>query len=301
MNPPSRRPKRPEGKPPGKPGRKLGPIADGVGASHRAWLEPLRMRFLDSRLTVSELSDRAGFAKSKISELLRGAGLYPRWEITYSVLHVMDVPTWPMRRLWMAAAYEAHKKPAWVNGCIETVALSTGPTVPPLDHQGFMQLNREPYTRYAQVFLRTGQEAAQVVGETFDILWLRWEEALCSSDVQKFAWAVLRAGVMARTPHIDGCPELVPAAFDTVILGTTTGAAHFHQIEESMGLFKALSRLPDHQLDVMVLIYLRGMDDTAVADVLGVPLISVRTADRYAKQSLTETLSPDNHPGGTSQ
>ncbi|TJZ96755.1 sigma-70 family RNA polymerase sigma factor [Actinacidiphila oryziradicis] len=295
-------PHQPEGEPPSsKPGRKLGPIADSVGAAHRAWLEPLRTRFLGSRLTISDLSGSTGYAKSKISELLRGAGLYPRWEITNSVLHVLGVPTWPMRRLWAAAAFEAQKKPAWVKGCIATVAISTGPAVPPLDHQGFMQLNRVPYTRYAQIFLCSDQ-AKQVVRATSDILWLRWEEALGSADVQKFAWPVLRAGVMARTPHIDGRPELVPAAFDTVVLGaTTSGTARFEQIEESMGLFKALSRLPDHQLDVMALKYLRGMDDGAVADVLGVPLAAVRSADRYAKRSLTETLGPHDPPGETPQ
>ncbi|GAA2359529.1 RNA polymerase subunit sigma [Streptomyces cuspidosporus] len=291
-------PAQPEGELPGKRGRKLGPIADRVGAAHRAWLEPLRTRFLASRLTIGELSERTGFAKSKISELLRGAGLYPRWEITCSLLHVLDMPTWPMRRLWAAAASEAHKKPTWISNCIETVALSTGPAVPPLDHQGFMKLNREAYTRYAKVFL-SNEKAEAVVNETSDILWLRWKEALGSSDVQKFAWSVLRAGVMARTPHIDGCPELVPAAFNTVSLSETTGMARFDQIAESMSLFKALSRLPDHQLDVMVLKYLRGMDDTAVADVLGVPLISVRTADRYATQSLADTFGPHDSPGGT--
>jgi hypothetical protein len=39
-------------------------------------------------------------------------------------------PTWPMRRPWPAAAYEAQKKPAGVNGRTETVALSTDPAVP---------------------------------------------------------------------------------------------------------------------------------------------------------------------------
>jgi DNA-directed RNA polymerase specialized sigma24 family protein len=57
--------------------------------------------------------------------------------------------------------------------------------------------------------------------------------------------------------------------------------------------------LPDHQLDVMVLKYLRGMDDTAVADLLGVPIASVRSTDRHARRSLTSTLSPHDRPGGT--
>ncbi|MFD0432126.1 hypothetical protein ACFQ60_47655, partial [Streptomyces zhihengii] len=36
---------------PVRPGRKLGPIVDGVGSVHRAWLEPLRSAYLGSGLT----------------------------------------------------------------------------------------------------------------------------------------------------------------------------------------------------------------------------------------------------------
>ncbi|MFF7262070.1 sigma factor-like helix-turn-helix DNA-binding protein [Streptomyces sp. NPDC008159] len=307
--------RRPGGGPPaGKPGRKLGPIADGVGAAHRAWLEPLRHRFLASGLTISELSCRSGWAKSKISELLRGTGRYPRWEITHGLLDVLDVPSWPMRRLWMAAALEAEKKPDWIDGCIQNrphppgrATVSTGPAVPPLEHQAFTELNRSAYLAYARLFLGE-DEAREVVAETFDVLWFRWDEALASSDVVPFAWSVLRRGVMARARHVDGCPELARTAFDTVALSViSTPEARFAQIEESMTLFKAISRLPAHQLDVMVLTYLRGMDHAAVADVLGVPIASVHTADRYARKTLTAALrlqqrhghdpEPQNHPG----
>jgi RNA polymerase sigma factor (sigma-70 family) len=296
-----------EGPSAAKPGRKLGPIADGVGTAHRAWLEPLRTRFLASGLTISELSDRSGWAKSKISELLRGTGRYPRWEITYGLLDVLDVPTWPMRRLWMAAALEAQKKPDWIDGCIQSrhsqqnqqrrATLSTCPAIPPLEHQAFTELNRSAYLAYARLFV--SEEAAhEVVAETFDVLWFRWDEALASSDVVPFAWSVLRRSVMARARHVDGCPELARTAFDTVALSVlSTPAARFAQIEESMALFKAMSRLPAHQLDVMVLTYLRGMDHAAVADVLGVPIASVHTADRYARKTLTAALNaaPSGH------
>ncbi|MDG5801847.1 sigma-70 family RNA polymerase sigma factor [Streptomyces ossamyceticus] len=190
--------RRPGGGPPaGKPGRKLGPIAEGVGAAHPG-------------LTISELSCRSGWAKSKISELLRGTGRYPRWEITYGLLDVLDVPSWPMRRLWMAAALEAEKKPDWIDGCIQNrpqppgrATVSTGPAVPPLEHQAFTELNRSAYLAYARLFLGE-DEAREVVAETFDVLWFRWDEALASSDVVPFAWSVLRRGVMARARHVDG-------------------------------------------------------------------------------------------------
>ncbi|KOG51007.1 RNA polymerase subunit sigma [Streptomyces griseoflavus] len=293
-------PRPPEGLPSGKPGRKPGPIADGVGIAHRAWLEPLRAKFTASGLTVTELSERSGWAKSKVSELLRGTGLYPRWEITHSLLRVLDIPAWPVRRLWMAAAREAHKKDEWIDGCLQKVALTTGPSNPPLDHRAFEELNEPAYLGYARTFLAHDDEAREAVAEAFDILWLRWQEALHSPDVMRFAWNVLRRGVMSRACHTDGCPDLTTAAFNTVVLSKMAcPEGRFAQVEESMALFQAIGRLPAQQLDVMVLRHLRGMDFTAVADVLGIPLASVRFADRYAQQHLTSVLHPKNAPGGT--
>jgi hypothetical protein len=101
-------------------GRKLGPISDTVGETHRAWLEPLRRRFLASGETIGELADQSRYSKSKISELLRGEGLYPRWEIIHSVLRILQIPPGPMCRLWMAAALEANRKKEWIAGCIDT-------------------------------------------------------------------------------------------------------------------------------------------------------------------------------------
>lgn len=287
---------RPEGIQPGRPGRKLGPISDEVGIAHRAWLEPLRDRFLASGTTIKDLSARSGFSRSKISELLRGVGLYPRWEITHSLLHVLGIPSWPMRRLWMAAAAEANKKRGWVEGCIEPVVVSTGPSGPPLDHTAFVELSSRPYLAYAGAFLRRGQDARRAVTETFDILWLRWDEARLSPDVVRFAWTVLRRSVMARTPTVGGRPELVAAAFDTVALSLISDtAARFAQVEESMILFRAMSQLPDHQLDVMVLQHLCGLTSEAAADVLGVPIASVRSAARHARHSLAPLFTPA-HP-----
>ncbi|MGP4003501.1 sigma-70 family RNA polymerase sigma factor [Streptomyces sp. 8N706] len=295
-------PQWPEGEPPSRPGRKLGPVAASVGAAHRAWLEPVRIRFLASGLTVTYLSERTGYAKSKISELLRGIGRYPRWEIAYSVMHVLDMPTWPMRRLWRAAAVEARKKPAWIDRCIEKVALSIGPALPPVDHRGFMEGKKRPYMAYTRAFLPDAGQAHRLVDETFDVLWLRWHEALTSPNIERFAWRVLRQAVMARTPHTDdGRPDLRAAGFNTVALNRTPGPQQLAQIEESMTLLQAMSRLPDQQLDVMVLKHMRGMHDAAIADVLGVPLASVHLADRYAKQQLTNAIYPQPDPGGPSQ
>ncbi|WP_331742826.1 helix-turn-helix domain-containing protein (plasmid) [Streptomyces sp. NBC_00868] len=296
---PSRLPSEPAGEgTPSKPGRKLGPIVDVVGPVHRGWLEAVRSRLHSSGMTASDLAQRAGWSKSKVTELLRGAGLYPQWEITHALIHVLGMPTRPMRRLWTAAALEAQKKQEWIEGSIERVVLPAGSDPPPLDHQGFTVLYGSSYFSYAKVFLHGDGEAEQVVTETIDILWLLWEEALGSADTQKYAWQVLRQGVMARAPHIDGYPELAGAAFDTVALDTATGLARFLQLEESLAVFQAVSRLPDFQLDVIVLRYLRGRDESSVADILGVPTALVSSAERHAKRSLTTKLIPHHRPGG---
>jgi len=46
------------------------------------------------RTDLSHLSDRVLLAKSKLSELLRGVGLYPRWEVIYRRSIELNMPIW---------------------------------------------------------------------------------------------------------------------------------------------------------------------------------------------------------------
>jgi hypothetical protein len=103
-----------------KRGRKPAPISESVGLSHRAWLEPVRSTLSASGLTLNDLADRSGYSKTRISELLRGNGYYPAWEITFSVVRVLGIPASPMYRLWSAAAREANKETDWIRQCIST-------------------------------------------------------------------------------------------------------------------------------------------------------------------------------------
>lgn len=286
------------GEPAGRPGRKLGPIADRVNPRHRAWLEPMRARLDASGMTASYLAERAGFSKSKVTELLRGVGLYPHWEITYALVRLLGMPVTPMCRLWAAAAREAQKKRGWIDGSIARIVVSTGPAAPPLEHHAFAKTNGARYESYAAVFLGDSGESSRVVTETFDILWLCWNEALASSQVQRYAWQVLRRGVMARAPHIDGRPDLAGATFSTVALDNATGLAAFRQAEQTVAFFRAVGRLPDVQLDVIVLRHLRGMDITPVADLLGVTPAFVVSTERHAKRSLATRLNLRAHPEG---
>jgi hypothetical protein len=262
-----------------------------VGSVHRAWLEPLRYTYLKSGLTLSDLGARVPLAKSKLSELLRGTGLYPRWEIILSLSTQLQMPGWPLYRLWRQAAFEAQKSSDWIERSSDKVSVTTSQT-PPLDHRAFRETTENDYRLYAQVFL-DDEERDTAVANTFDILWLRWNEALASPDIRRFAWDTLRTTVMARTPHIDGRPEFEAAAFDTVALRhLPTDAERMNQFEETFQLFKAMSRLPDQQLDIMVLSWLYGIDSEGVSALLGVPLATVRSGERHAMYFLESVICP---------
>ncbi|WP_121830356.1 sigma-70 family RNA polymerase sigma factor [Streptomyces sp. S1] len=281
-----------------RPGRKLGPISATVGSAHRAWLEPTRERYLASGHTLSHLSTRIPLAKSKLSELLRGVEHYPRWEVIHRLAEELDIPGWPLHRLWMQAAMEAGKSRDWVtrsaNGNI-----AFAPSRPPLEHGALRSIAKEGYLRYAGAFLSNEARNA-AVEDTFAILWLSFDNALSSPDIRRYAWEILRATVKAKADHRDRRPVLAEAAFDTVALREQASAeGAVAQLAESMELFAAVSRLPDTQLDVMVLRRMCGFVPEKVSDLLGMPLASVRSAERHAERFLEETVELSHHTGGT--
>ncbi|MFF9757570.1 sigma-70 family RNA polymerase sigma factor [Streptomyces sp. NPDC014344] len=286
--------------PPARPGRKLGPIAASVGTLHRAWLEPTRERYLSSGQTLSDLSFHVLLAKSKLSELLRGIGHYPRWEVIHRLAAVLDIPSWPLYRLWRQAALDAGKSRDWVDRSTEgTTAVATARSGPPMEHGALRLTVEEGYLAYAGAFL-TGDARDAAVEDAFAILWLSFDEALASPDIRRYAWDLLRTTVKARADYRDERPVLGEAAFDTVTLRQESSAeGQAAQLAESLELFTAISRLPDTQLDVMVLRHMCGYPPEKVSDLLGVPLATVLSAERHACRFLADTIEPPATEGPT--
>ncbi|MFI8234906.1 XRE family transcriptional regulator [Streptomyces sp. NPDC085900] len=273
----------------GKRGRKPAPIAESAGVSHRAWLEPVRSFLFASGLTLNDLVDRSGYSKTRISELLRGNGYYPAWEITFSVIRALGLPVPPMRRLWTAAAREAHKEPDWIKDCIQQVALHPEP--PPLAHQAFTETMTRAYTAYARAFLLTDHRARWVVTETFDILWLCWSQAATSANIHRYAWQLLRTRVMARA-HRDagGHPDLRAAVFSATE-ARDAAPGQFAALSELVDLFTAIGRLPHDLMDVTVLRHLCGLTLDDTADVLGVSTAMAHAVDHHARATLNTLLT----------
>ncbi|MEU9338805.1 XRE family transcriptional regulator [Streptomyces sp. NPDC048290] len=260
---------------------------------HRTWLEPVRNRLAESRLTLDELVSRSGYSKTRLSELLRGKGYYPSWEITYSVIRALEIPVAPLRRLWMAAAMEAAKDSAWIKSGIEDVH-PLDPEDQPVAHLGFTQAMRPPYTVYAQAFLQSRERARQVVGETFDILWLNWAEATRSEDTPRYAWELLRRMVVARAPkRPDGRPDLRAAAFSTAVQAEIPDLAdRLARIDTLARFFDDIAGLSPDQRDVLVLRYLCGVRQDAVPGILGLSPAVTHTLDHHARGALDQ-LRPD--------
>ncbi|MEU8621593.1 sigma-70 family RNA polymerase sigma factor [Streptomyces sp. NPDC048623] len=273
-----------------RPGRKLGPVAATVGSAHRAWLDPTRERYLTSGRTLGDLSRSVPLAKSKLSELLRGVGHYPRWEVIHRLAEELGIPGWPLHRLWKQAAVDAGKSRDWIDRSTEKV-VTVAPSGPPLEHGALRSMAAEGYLSYAGVFLPDPAARDAAVEDTFAILWLSFGDALASPDTRRYAWEILRATVHAKADHRDHRPLLAEAAFDTVALREQTSAeGEMAQLTESLELFAAISRLPDAQLDVLVLRRLCGLGTEKVSDLLGIPLAAVRSNERHAERFLEDTI-----------
>ncbi|WP_328786446.1 MULTISPECIES: sigma-70 family RNA polymerase sigma factor [unclassified Streptomyces] len=282
---------------PVRPGRKLGPIADTVSSSHRAWLEPTREHYLASGRTLSDLS-RNVLAKSKLSELLRGVGHYPRWEVIHRLAGELDIPGWPLYRLWKQAAMDAGKSRDWVDRSTEgTTAVATARSDQPLEHWALCQTVVDGYLAYAGVFLTDGTHKT-AVDDTFAILWLCFDEALASPDIRRYTWNILRATVKAKANYRDERPVLTEAAFDTISLSHPGPEEQPTGLAEILELFTAISKLPDAQLDVMVLRRLCGFQPKQVSDLLGIPLAAVRSDERHARRFLDDTIELPPRTGG---
>lgn len=286
-------PEQPGGDPPHRRGRPPEPICETAGMAHRTWLEPVRSRLVASGLTLDDLVSRSGYSKSRLSELLRGKGYYPGWEITYSVVRTLAVPVGPARRLWTAAAVEADKDATWIRNRIRDVR-SEDVEEQPVAHRGLTQAMWQPYTAYAQAFLQSEQRAQKTVAETFDILWLTWDQATASPDTPRHAWQLLRTRVLSRTPkRPGGHPDLRAAAFCTTVQAEAPDlVARLARIDLHTRFFDAIARLPADQMDTTVLRYLCGIAPNDIPGVVGLSPAITHTLDHHARWALRE-LFPD--------
>jgi hypothetical protein len=208
------------------------------------------------------------------------------------------MPLPPMRRQWISGAVEAGKKRSWIEACLHEVPVADQRQ--PLPLRALQDAMREPYTDYASVFLLNSKRAGSVVSETFDVLWMCWLLATGSPNTNRFAWSLLRARVLPRAPrNPDGSINMSMAAlFTQAYAAEASCEEHQAQLEESVELFDAISRMPHNPMDTSVLRYLCGLPDDKIPDIIGVTPTLATVFDHHARQILEVDLAARTHPGG---
>ncbi|MFF3753113.1 RNA polymerase sigma factor [Streptomyces sp. NPDC002018] len=150
------------------------------------------------------------------------------------------------------------------------------------------------WLRYAHTQVGSGAAAEQVVDAACARLLEDWQHVLSRESVPQYAWAVLKEEV-ARWLGEHSCPEPVlagTAAFHSAIgkLLLSGTRDQFEVLEEEIGLYAAISRLPERQYDVVVLRHVLRVPDEEVAEYMGIDVATVRSQARHARRRLAKAL-----------
>jgi DNA-directed RNA polymerase specialized sigma24 family protein len=260
----------------------LGPITSRVVGTHRSWLGVLRERYRLDGHSLGGLEGRTGRQKSKISELLRGVGPYPRWDNTEPLVDAMGLPRTPLLRLWRQGALEAEQKPAWIKG--NRNVEDDEETALPVNLQGMRRLHGATYLGYAEIFLHP-EAAADVVEQTFLLLWARQDVMFSSDSAPRFAWTTFREQVEERA---DGRATLLDAALRTEPLhgAVASRGDEWLLLADQMDLFAALQGLAARHADVLLLRHVLELSTERTALVLGTHSGMVGVWQRQAESRL---------------
>ncbi|MGW2814080.1 RNA polymerase sigma factor [Streptomyces sp. NPDC001415] len=167
----------------------------------------------------------------------------------------------------------------------------------------FHALYHEPYLEYTRIQLGDDEAARDLVDGTFIYLAVVWGTVAKKENIGSYAWVLLKERVWAELT-IKGKD---PAAAETLAFARAVRAAtgpildsfrvQFRQqiteLEDTLGLFGAMSRLPERQFDVMVLQFALDFDTKTTALVMGICEATVRSTRRTAKRRLAADLRLD--------
>lgn len=164
------------------------------------------------------------------------------------------------------------------------------PTVPSFD--AFHDRHQNEWMRYAHA--QTG--SPDVAGLIVDRLTVHLAGTWSSLErderaAQQHAWKVLKATVTRWLgEHGSGSEFVETAVFDRVNRVLAQARDSFAAMEESLGLYSAISRLPGCQFDSIVLRYVLNYSDSTIAALLGVTVPTVRSNVRHGKEHLRKEL-----------
>ncbi|MEU6476647.1 sigma-70 family RNA polymerase sigma factor [Streptomyces sp. NPDC047017] len=156
----------------------------------------------------------------------------------------------------------------------------------------FHAYHRKLWMRYAHTQVGSRRAAESVVDAACARLKATWPHVLLQESVPRYAWMVLKEEVQRWLDDRGISPQVGDAAMLTAIqkLLMYEMRDELHVISQEIGLYTAISALPERRYDVIVLRFLLGKDEEQVAEYLGIDTATVRSHIRHARRSLAKEL-----------
>ncbi len=170
------------------------------------------------------------------------------------------------------------------------------PTVPSFD--AFHDRHQEAWVRYAHAQTGSRDAAEQIVDALTAHMAETWPRMQRDENAAQHAWKVLKATVTRWLGEQGtGSAFVETATFDRVTRVLAQSKDSFAAMEESLGLYSAISHLKGRQFDSIVLRYVLNYPDSTIASLLGVTETTVRSNVRHAKEHLRKELGIDHSTG----
>ncbi|MEV0523497.1 sigma-70 family RNA polymerase sigma factor [Streptomyces sp. NPDC050439] len=164
----------------------------------------------------------------------------------------------------------------------------------------FHELYHQAYFEYANVQLGDRDAADRLVDTTFVFLAVIWRQVTTQGNREAFAWTLLKERVAselevqgreAATLEAPASERATCAACEPIMRNFRQEfRAQVTELEDSLGLYRAMAQLPERQFDVMVLQFALGFSTKRTALVMGVCEATVRSTRRAAKRKLAAEL-----------
>ncbi|MGW4343870.1 RNA polymerase sigma factor [Streptomyces sp. NPDC004690] len=161
-----------------------------------------------------------------------------------------------------------------------------------LTFDAFHAYHRKLWMRFAHTQVGSRGAAEAVVDAACARLRANWSHALLQDSVPRYAWLILKEEVHRWLAERGLPPQVGDAAFQTALqkLLLHEMRDELRVISQEIGLYAAISTLPERRYDVIVLRYLLGMPADEVAEYLGIDTATVRSHIRHARRSLAKEL-----------
>jgi DNA-directed RNA polymerase specialized sigma24 family protein len=154
--------------------------------------------------------------------------------------------------------------------------------------EAFVESNMHGWVRLAHLHVGNRSEAELIAFEVALQLDETWQEVL--EHVQNpslHALALLRSEIEYRFPDRTGEQLVENAAFLRAMLAAEE---EFSVLAESIGVYSAVSRLPERQFQVVVLRFVLGYDAKRAAALMGVSRSTIGSLTHYAEHALARDL-----------